>query len=95
MRNLGGMTDEGVAQATADYEAGKARIEAAIASCPACKGMKTRKAKAIAAAEGCDQSSYYNPMNRAVNRPEECSEHRSALRCNYVCNPISETYWAS
>jgi hypothetical protein len=32
---------------------------------------------------------------RTGGRKTECKRHRERYRLNYVCSPISETYWCS
>jgi hypothetical protein len=64
----------------AEYEAAQARLYEATLLCRHCKRAKTIDLR---------------------NHPEAstseavCSAHRERRRLNYVCSPVSETYWCS
>lgn len=63
------------------YEESVRLLAETMAACPYCKGAKTRARNA-----GRDELA----IERAA-----CSKHARDRRLNYVCSPVSETYWCS
>lgn len=75
------------------YEATQRALFDQTLTCRYCKAAKTRALSLIT------EVVYSNVHTRlrAVERANQsmCSKHRDRSRLNYVCSPVSETYWTS